>query len=153
MDNMNDIHAIINAALGLDADYQKNLRKQLEEELAAKRAAEREAEKARKAEREAERKKNMIKKLEGELDRLNKKLPEVLHNKEKALAVKEERKASGINIYDCSCGNGRTEFCERPVCEYERIRHDEYINGPISQAIEVNNRIAEITNELSRLRE
>ena len=144
---MDDIHAIIDSALGRDADYRKNLRKQLD----AEREAWRDAEKAREAKREADRKKNMIEKLEGELDRLNKKLLEVLHNKEKALAVAQ--KVSVANIYDCSCGTKRTEFCERPVCEYERIRHGEYINDPVSQILEINSRIAEITNELSRLRE
>ena len=143
MDDMDEIHAIIDSALGRDADYRKNLHKQLEAEQEAKRAAEKA--------REAERKKNMIKKLDEELDRLNKKLPEVLHNKEKALAA--EQKLSVANIYDCSCGTKRTEFCERPVCEYERIRHGEYINDPVSQILEINSRIAEITNELSRLRE
>ena len=98
----------------------------------------------------AERNKNIIKKLEDERDRIKKELPEALLNKQKALAIMKERKET-TNIYDCSCGTGRTEFCDNSVCRYARLRLDEYINGPISRVKYMIQRFAEITREISRL--
>ena len=90
-----------------------------------------------------------IEKLEVEHNRLVADLPQALLSKEAALAKLEARKVSGT-YYDCSCGTGRTEFCDNMVCAYGRLRGDEYINGPISHANYIEHRIAEILAEIER---
>ena len=92
---------------------------------------------------------NEIAQLEAEHNRLVADLPQALTNREKALAELAVRKASG-KYYDCSCGTGRTEFCDKWVCAYGRIRGDEYINGPISHANYIEHRIVEILAEIER---
>jgi hypothetical protein len=92
-----------------------------------------------------------IAQLESEYNCLAADLPQALTNKEAALAKLESRKTSG-KYYDCSCGSGRTEFCENAVCAYDRVRGDEYIFGPISRANYIEHRIAEILAEIERKR-
>ncbi len=95
------------------------------------------------------RKEREIAQLEADHARLVKELPQALINKEKALVEIEASKASG-KFFDCDCGTGRTELCERPLCEYERIRQGEYVFGYIYRAEYLENKIAEIAAELER---
>jgi hypothetical protein len=96
----------------------------------------------------SKRKKEEVKYLEKEYEQLTKALPDALLAKEKALIVLAERNASE-KIYDCSCGTGRTGFCENSMCCYERIRQEEYLNGPISRADYIERRLPEILAEIT----
>ena len=94
-----------------------------------------------------------INQLKEEYIKLEKSLPEALKWKEWALLqrVKQQKTQDETPNYDCLCGKERIEYCSNFACVYSRIRENEHIDGPISYANWIENRMIEIKVVLNKL--